>query len=88
MLRALVPGEVTTYGDVAATAGYPGRSRLVGALLAANDDDSVPWWRVVNSVGRLVPGAEAEQAARLREEDVTVRDGHVRRAPIGRFSRP
>ena len=43
------------------------------------------WWRVVNVAGRLVPGAEREQAALLAEEDVIVRDGHVRRAPHGRF---
>ena len=32
----------------------------------------LPWWRVVNSVGRLVPGNEREQAALLRAEGVTV----------------
>jgi len=46
----------------------------------------LPWWRVVNSLGRLVPGHEAEQAARLRSEGVTVRDNRVVAAPFGRFS--
>jgi methylated-DNA-protein-cysteine methyltransferase-like protein len=85
VVRALLPGEVTTYGDVAATAGHPGRARLVGRLLATADDPELPWWRVVTASGRLVPGAEVEQAAVLRSEGVTVRDGRVLDAPIGRF---
>ena len=86
VIRALLPGEVTTYGDIAEVAGYPGRSRLVGRILATSEDD-LPWWRVVNASGRLVPGNEREQAAALRGEGVVVRDGHVRDAPVGRFRR-
>ena len=86
VLLALGPGEVTTYGDVAEVAGLPGRARLVGRILQTTDVD-VPWWRVVNTVGRLVPGAEAEQSALLAAEGVTVDDGRVRSAPLGRFRR-
>ena len=85
IVRSLGPGEVVSYGDIAEDAGHPGRSRLVGRLLATTTED-VPWWRVVTSNGRLVPGAEIEQRQRLLGEGVTVNDGHVRRAPIGRFS--
>jgi methylated-DNA-protein-cysteine methyltransferase-like protein len=84
VLMALQPGEVVTYGEVAEVAGYPKRSRLVGHILATTDAD-VPWWRVVNASGRLVPGHERRQAALLREEDVIIRSGHVRSAPFGRF---
>lgn len=84
VVRALREGEVVTYGDIADTAGYPRLSRLVGRILATSDLE-LPWWRVVNAAGRLVPGNEREQAALLRAEDVTVQDGRVRRAPIGRF---
>ena len=84
VLMALDDGEVTTYGDVAETAGYPRHSRLVGRILQTTDVE-VPWWRVVNAAGRLVPGHEREQAALLAEEDVVVRNGHVRSAPHGRF---
>lgn len=69
VLHDLQPGEVVTYGDVAADAGYPGRARAVGRLLAAGDHD-VAWWRVVTAGGRLVPGLEEEQARRLRAEGV------------------
>ena len=84
VLRALAEGEVVSYGDVAEVAGFPGRARAVGNLLGATDEE-LPWWRVVNSVGRLVPGAELEQAALLRAEGVTVHAGHVTSAPFGRF---
>ena len=85
VLLTLQPGEVVTYGDVAEVAGYPKLSRLVGHILATTEVE-VPWWRVVNSAGRLVPGHERTQTAMLREEDVVVRNGHVRSAPYGRFS--
>lgn len=85
VLRALQPGEVVSYGDVAADAGAPRQARLVGRLLATVDD-ALPWWRVVTSTGRLVLGMEAEQAELLRAEGVVVVAGRVRSAPHGRFS--
>ena len=87
VIRALREGEVVTYGDIAADAGYPKLSRLVGRILATTDEE-LPWWRVVNSVGRLVPGHEREQTALLKSEGVTISEGRVRRARVGRFSRP
>jgi methylated-DNA-protein-cysteine methyltransferase-like protein len=86
VLLALGEGEVTTYGDVAATAGHHRQSRLVGRILATTDVD-VPWWRVVSASGHLRAGDPALQAELLRSEDVVVADGRVRSAPTGRFSR-
>ncbi len=86
VIAALGEGEVVSYGDVADVAGYPGRSRAVGALLAAGRVD-VPWWRVVRSDGRLATEPSAGQAELLRSEGVIVRGGRVRSAPIGRFRR-
>ena len=71
VLLGLSPGEVVTYGEVAAQAGRPGAARAVGAFLARSDGD-YPWWRVVTAAGRLVPGHEAEQARLLRAEGVRV----------------
>jgi methylated-DNA-protein-cysteine methyltransferase-like protein len=71
----LQPGEVVSYGEVAALAGYPGRARAVGNVLA--QASGLPWWRVVAANGRLVPGAEDEQAALLAAEGVVVRAGRV-----------
>ena len=78
----LRPGDVATYGEIAEEAGYPGAGRAVGRILATSD--GLPWWRVVTSTGRLVPGHEAEQARRLRLEAVQVRHGHVRSADTGK----
>lgn len=78
VLVALRPGEVTTYGEVAAEAGYPGAARAVGRLLATSGGD-YPWWRVVTTQGRLVPGHERDHARRLRAEGVAVSGGRVAR---------
>lgn len=79
VLDALEPGDVVTYGEVALEAGYPGRSRAVGRILSTSGG-TFPWWRVVNAAGRLVPGHEEEQARRLADEGVELRNGKVRRA--------
>jgi methylated-DNA-protein-cysteine methyltransferase-like protein len=76
VLRSLEPGDVVTYGEVAAEAGFPGRARAVGNLLAGSDGE-LPWWRVVTATGRLVPGHEAEHARRLRAEGVPIVNGRV-----------
>ena len=74
VLDALQPGDVLTYGEVAAEAGRPGAARAVGNLLARSNGDHA-WWRVVTSSGRLAPGHEREQARRLRAEGVEVGPG-------------
>ncbi len=53
VVRAVPPGAVTTYGDVATVLGSPRVARHVGFALAALDDPSVPWHRVINSRGRI-----------------------------------
>ena len=75
-VAAIPAGDVSTYGEVAAESGYPGAARAVGNLLRGST--GLPWWRVVASNGRLVPGHEADHAARLRSEGVRVVDGRVR----------
>lgn len=69
-------GVVTTYGEVAAEAGFPGAARAVGNLLRTTP--GLPWWRVIASTGRLVPGLEREHAQRLRAEGVSITNGKVR----------
>ena len=76
VVRAIAPGEVLTYGEVAAEAGRAGAARAVGTIMALSDGE-LPWWRVVASTGRLVPGHEAEHTRRLRAEGVELRNGRV-----------
>lgn len=75
VLYSTGPGDVMSYGEVAAEAGFPGAARAVGTLLKRLDD--LPWWRIVNSVGRLVPGHEVRQGRHLAVEGVTTRNGRV-----------
>ena len=63
---AQVPaGQVTTYGDLAALAGHPYASRIVGGM-AHYGDPELPWHRLVNRFGGLASGyhggREAQQA--------------------------
>ena len=62
VIHRLEPGEVVTYGEVAAEAGHPGAARAVGNLLRQTPD--LPWWRVVAANGRLVPGNAHRATAR------------------------
>ena len=74
-IRALQPGEVATYGEVAQESGFPRAARAVGSVLARTSN--VPWWRVVRSDGRLVAPKEKLQARLLRREGVEVHHGRV-----------
>ena len=77
VLDELGPGDVVTYGEVAAEAGQPGAARAVGRYLRDHGSGH-PWWRVVTVSGRLVPRNEDEHARRLRAEGVQIVDGRVR----------
>lgn len=79
VLSRLQPGDVTTYGEVAAEAGKPAAARAVGRILATTPGHGWPWWRVVTATGRLVPGNETEHARLLRAEGVEIHDGKVAR---------
>lgn len=47
-------GKVTTYGKLAAMAGYPTHARYVGGLLKKLPKDTrLPWHRVVNASGQI-----------------------------------
>jgi alkylated DNA nucleotide flippase Atl1 len=69
-VRAIPTGFVTTYGNVC-----PGAPRRAGAALAACDDPTVPWQRVVRADGSLAKG---ERQRRLLEaEHVAFRGARV-----------
>ena len=78
IVLGLEPGEIVTYGEVAAQAGRPGAARAVGNYLRKST--GLPWWRVVASSGRLVPGLEDRHANLLKGEGVELRNGKVARA--------
>ena len=72
MILSIPPGKVSTYGGVAAAAGYPQYHRAVARLLRTEPIDQLPWHRVVGVGGEIkLRGAAAhEQRARLKLEGV------------------
>ncbi len=72
MILSIPPGKVSTYGGVAAAAGYPRYHRAVARLLRTDPVDQLPWHRVLGAGGEIkLRGAAAhEQRARLKLEDV------------------
>lgn len=71
-------GRVTTYGTIAAWAGWPSHSRMVGRTLRYSPGaEKLPCHRVVNVVGRTAPGWLLQRQL-LEEEGVTFNaNGHV-----------
>lgn len=73
-LMADVPyGQVTTYSDLAAMAGQPVASRIVGGIAHFGNPD-LPWHRLVNRFGGLASGfhgGREVQAQLLENEGIT-----------------
>ena len=68
-------GKVSTYGDIAKYAGFPGYARQVGRLMATLPEGTkLPWHRVINAKGMIsLTGSDmARQRERLRQEGVDV----------------
>lgn len=76
VIRNLGPGEVVTYGEVAAEAGHPGAARAVGNILRVSGHD-LPWWRVVGTGGRLRAPDPILQARLLADDGILVIGGQV-----------
>ncbi|MGD0437194.1 MAG: MGMT family protein [Bryobacteraceae bacterium] len=76
-IRKIPRGKVSTYGEVARAAGFPGRARQV--VWALNNARGLPWHRVVGAGGKiLLPGEQGlEQRLRLETEGVIFRAGRV-----------
>lgn len=83
IVRRIPRGKVATYGQIAAMAGNPKLSRVVGYALHVNPDpENIPCFRVVNREGRVSPafafGGENMQIRLLEDEGVAfTREGYV-----------
>jgi len=79
IIRSVPKGKVSTYGKVAAAAGYPLYHRAVARLLQKEALHSVPWQRIVGAGGeiKLRGEAAAEQRLRLSMEGVKFRGKRV-----------
>ncbi|MDP9267949.1 MAG: MGMT family protein [Acidobacteriota bacterium] len=69
-IRKIPKGKVSTYGDVAYAAGFPGAARQVAWAL--HGSRGLPWQRVVGAGGRILLPSEVgfEQRMRLQGEGV------------------
>jgi methylated-DNA-protein-cysteine methyltransferase-like protein len=65
-VRALRPGELVSYGDLADEIGRPGAAQAIANVLRCAPD--VPWWRVVPADGRLYCSHVPVQAPLLEAE--------------------
>lgn len=82
VLAAVPPGQVVSYGQLAALAGLGRAARWVGRCLAQLPPGStLPWHRVVAADGRLSLAADtsagAEQRQRLAAEGISVCNGRL-----------
>lgn len=79
MILSIPVGKVSTYGKVAAAAGYPRYHRAVARMLRSELPDNLPWHRVVGAGGEIkLRGAAAhEQRLRLKLEGVQFRGKKV-----------
>lgn len=90
MILSIPSGRVSTYGRVAAAAGYPRYHRAVARLLRTDPPDQLPWHRVLGAGGEIkLRGAAAkEQRARLKLEGVQFEGGKVDMARFEHELRP
>jgi methylated-DNA-protein-cysteine methyltransferase-like protein len=82
IIRSVPKGKVSTYGKVAAAAGYPLYHRAVAKLLRTAELHGLPWQRIVGAGGeiKLRGEAAAEQRLRLTMEGVKFRGKRVNMA--------
>jgi O-6-methylguanine DNA methyltransferase len=90
VVRRIPPGQVATYGDIAAAAGRPRAHRAVGNIMRETRDASVPCHRVISAGGRLGGYGRDLFAKRalLLAEGVIVAGGRIRDFALRRWKNP
>ena len=81
VLVASIPaGRVSTYGDIACSAGLSS-PRIVGWIMRTDSSD-LPWHRVITASGRPARHLATQQLELLRAEGVLAIDGRIRLAEV------
>ncbi|WP_269619541.1 MGMT family protein [Zhongshania sp. BJYM1] len=75
-------GRLCSYGKIAELAGLPGHARYVGRLLShLPKDTNLPWFRIVNSQGKISLPLDSEsyrrQLSHLIEESSADESGRL-----------
>ena len=75
IIKAIPPGKVMSYGQVAAAAGIPCGARMVVRILNSSSTKyDLPWWRVLRASGEIAlpeGGGREEQYSHLEQEGVS-----------------
>jgi len=82
MVAKIPKGNVSTYGEIAYLSGFPRCARLVGTALRSGVSGAhTPWYRVVNSQGKLSFPQDSPnykiQKQRLMDEGVVFHKGAI-----------
>lgn len=84
-VQAIPPGQVTSYGQIAAIIGAPRAARQVGwAMRSLETEPDFPWWRVISSTGRITikgnqfTNAQMQQRLLMAEGVLFVRDFEIK----------
>ena len=82
VVASIPEGSITTYGQVAALAGFPNHARYVGTTLKKLPSDTrLPWHRVVNAQGKIAfpenTSAYERQKHLLEGEGIYLRNGRL-----------
>jgi methylated-DNA-protein-cysteine methyltransferase-like protein len=87
VIKAIPPGKVSSYRDIALAAGlFNGARQVVRVLHSMSQTQDLPWHRVIRADGRIAlpPGGGRElQTALLRSEGVAVSEAG--RVDLGRY---
>ncbi|WP_227996215.1 MGMT family protein [Nocardia australiensis] len=75
LVATIPPGQVATYGDIAAAAGLS-TPRTVGWIMRTDSAD-LPWHRVIGAGGRPATHLADRQLRLLAAERVPIHDGRV-----------
>ena len=81
LIKSIPPGQVATYGQIAALAGNPqGARQVVWVLHTYSEKENLPWHRVINSKGgiSLGHGSGYEMQKALLEEEGIIFDKNDR----------
>jgi methylated-DNA-protein-cysteine methyltransferase-like protein len=74
LVAAIPGGHVATYGQIATLAGAPQQSRLVGRILSRLPASTrLPWYRVINSQGKISNPSSDRQQQLLEHDGVEVK---------------
>jgi methylated-DNA-protein-cysteine methyltransferase-like protein len=69
IVRLVPPGNVVSYGQVAAYIGTPRAARQVGWTMSSMEGTpDYPWWRVLNNAGRITIKGNRFNDAQLQRE--------------------